>query len=200
MKLSQRSNASWRAAVFGLDARGSFPAPGLTGLSAASGLPLVDVNCVTDGELTRAWRSDGASRIAEWHSSDGAPVATIDWHPEAGYRIFAAGYGDFVVSGAGSRIECAPAQKPAWQWQRYLIGQLLPIAAVLGGREVFHASAISLGGRVIGLVAGTRVGKTSLALNLVLRGHRFVTDDVLALELRDGVPMAHPGPAVTNLR
>jgi hypothetical protein len=131
---------------------------------------------------------------------DGTPAVTIDWDDELGHMIFAAGYGRFRISGDGSLIECSPGPVEDWQWQRYLIGQVLPITAVLNGREVFHASAVAVSGRAVALAAGSRVGKTSAALNLVLRGHGFVTDDVLAVSLDNGLPVAHPGPAVTNLR
>ncbi len=76
---------------------------------------------------------------------------------------------------------------------------MLPLLAVLRGREVLHASAVALDDKVIALVGGSGAGKTSLALQMVARGAELFADDVLALELRDGEVVAHPGAGVVNL-
>src|SRR6185437_10571032 len=64
----------------------------------------------------------------------------------------------------------------------------------------FHASAVELDGRTVALTGASGVGKSSLALSLVVLGGRFVTDDVLAVE-PDGIGsvLVHPGPGVAHV-
>ena len=100
----------------------------------------------------------------------------------------------------GSHVTCVPAPDGDWTFTRYLIGQVLPFAALLQGLEVFHASAVELDGSVVALAGGTGVGKSTLALNLHLGGAGYVTDDVVAVELRDGEVLAHRGLSVVKVR
>jgi hypothetical protein len=73
--------------------------------------------------------------------------------------------------------------------------------SLLRGREVFHASAVRIGDRAVAFVAPTGGGKSSLALQLVLRGAGFVSDDVLAIERSDaGGVTAHPGASILSVR
>jgi hypothetical protein len=104
------------------------------------------------------------------------------------------------VSPRGDAIQCSPPDEEPWSWQRFLVGRILPWAAALRGLEVFHASAVAVDGGVLAFVAPTGGGKTSLAIQLVARGGRFFTDDVLALDERDGVLRAHPGAAIAAVR
>src|SRR4029079_7075843 len=53
--------------------------------------------------------------------------------------------------------------------------------------------------RTFALVARTGTGKTSVAAHVVARGGVLVTDDVLALEDKDDVVMAHPGAASLSI-
>jgi hypothetical protein len=121
--------------------------------------------------------------------------------PADGHVLRAEGFASAWIADDGGEIRCAPADVPAWRWQRYLTGQLLPFAAVLQGLEVFHASAVVVEGRAVAVVARSGAGKTSVALELVLRGRPFLNDDVLVLEPRlDAGVVAHPGAGVANVR
>jgi hypothetical protein len=124
---------------------------------------------------------------------DELPDRTIDFDEELGYRLYARHFGLALINPNGERVLCAPPGAPDWSWQRFLVGRVLPWAALLRGREVFHASAVQVGGRAIAIVAPSGGGKTSLALRLVLRGAGFITDDVLALERTPDGINAYPG-------
>jgi hypothetical protein len=117
----------------------------------------------------------------------------------AGYRLRARGFGAAVISADGSLINFAP-DGPSRRSHRFLVGRVLPLAAVLRGVEAFHASAIAIGDQAVAFIGASSAGKTSLAVNLMLRGASFVTDDVLALELDGGEVVAHPGPAAVRVR
>src|SRR3712207_7852895 len=47
---------------------------------------------------------------------------------------------------------CSPPGVAPWRWQRFLVGRILPWAAVLCGLEALHASAVVLDGRAIAFV------------------------------------------------
>lgn len=104
-----------------------------------------------------------------------------------------------LLSADGTDIRCAPADASN-AWTRFLVGQALPLAAVLQGLEPFHASAVALGGRAVGFIGASHAGKTTLALALGMRGASLVTDDVLVVEPQDDVMLAHPGSSVVNAR
>jgi len=105
-----------------------------------------------------------------------------------------------LVEADGTRVRCAPDDPESPKWGRFLAGQALPLAAVLQGLEPFHASAVTLDGRAVGFVGSSYAGKTTVALALVLRGARLVTDDVLVVEAGDHGVRAHAGAAITNVR
>jgi hypothetical protein len=149
--------------------------------------------------LAHAWPA-GSAPVREWWTDDGIVDAALHHDEELGYRLFTREFGDYIVSAGGERVLCAPPAEPAWRWQRCLIGQILPLAAVLHGLEVFHASAVSLGGRAVAFTGHPEAGKTSVAVRLLLHGARLLTDDVLALESTESGLLAHPGAGVMSLR
>jgi hypothetical protein len=187
------------ATAFGLDLRLGFPVPGIRPGGAAPTGRLATVEHAERTELVRDWR-DEAERLREWTDESGRVEATLDLHPELGWRLVADGYGAFVVSPGGSVVRCAPVDGDAWRWQRCLIGQILPLTALLNGLEVFHAAAVAVGGRALGLVGASQAGKSSVAIQLVLRGAELLADDVLALDGREDALMAHPGPGIVSVR
>jgi hypothetical protein len=146
-----------------------------------------------------AWLDSLSEPIFERRFEDGS-VISLHRHPHFGYRLFAEGWGTYEISPSLNEVVCAPNRGlDSWQWQRLLTAQVLPLLAVLSGREVLHASAVVMGDRVIALVGGPGAGKTSLALHLVASGARLFADDVLALELSGDEVIAHPGIGVVNL-
>jgi hypothetical protein len=118
---------------------------------------------------------------------------------EEGYRIWSPEYGTHLLAADGSRIWGAASAGRFDAWQRMLVAQTLPFAAVLQGLEVLHASAVARDGAAIAIAGVSGSGKTSLARALVERGAEFLTDDVLALERRDGELLAHPGAPVAGI-
>lgn len=150
--------------------------------------------------LDAAWPQDEAQLLRDVRGRDDRPLLTIEEHVQAGFRLHAPAYGRYQLARDGSRVLCAPSDVSSWEWQAFLIGQILPLAAVLHGLEPVHGSAVAFGEQAIGLVGQSHGGKSSLAVNLVRRGAAFVADDVLALE-RDGEQiLVHAGPALASVR
>lgn len=142
-----------------------------------------------------------AERIAELLFDDGSVAVSIDAAGEEGYLAHAFDFGHARVAANGRSTVIAPVPgEPSWVWQRYLTGQLLPLAAVLQGREVFHACVMGLGPTAIAVFAHSGVGKTTTALHLLMAGLEFMSDDVLVVEPAADRVIAHPGVGLANLR
>jgi hypothetical protein len=138
--------------------------------------------------------------ICDQREPDGSVSYQIEAHPRAGYLISGPNYGMHLLSGDGHRLTCAAGPRAdTTGWQRLLIAQALPFAALLNGLEVFHASAVIREDRAIALVGPSRAGKTSVALELCRSGAHFMADDVLAMEGVEGRLIAHPGTPVAGL-
>jgi hypothetical protein len=189
-----------RSHAFGINIDATFQAPGLP--DGSGRLPRTRVERVSDGAIAERWDPDGAERLAEETLAERrqGPDRTIDRGRRGEYLLYARHFGTALISASGDHVLCAPPAIQAWRWQRFLVGRVLPWAALLRGRELLHASAVRIGDRAFAVLADTGFGKTSIAVRLVLHGGGFVTDDVLALSENDDRVLAHPGPAITALR
>jgi hypothetical protein len=157
---------------------------------------------VPEETIADRWNADGAERLQQETLSPGRrrPDRTIDRSAAGEYLLYARHFGTALISPNGDRVLCAPPVVEAWRWQRFLVGRVLPWAALLRGRELLHGSAVRVGNRAVAVLADSGFGKTSIAVRLMLCGGGFITDDVLALS-DDGDRMhAHPGPAIVALR
>jgi hypothetical protein len=150
------------------------------------------VRLVGQRQLDWVW-SGTAERIFQPGYPDGRSRFTVDCCGTH-YRLWFEGYGRYLVAADGTEIFCQrEGVRRAWR-ERFLFAQALPLAAMLRGFDLLHASAVGGSHGVAAFVAPSGTGKTTLASRLVLRGARFVTDDALALSPRTGGPLAHPGP------
>ncbi len=143
-----------------------------------------------------AERSERTFQLSDSPATD--PTFTIDRHPVAGYRVWIERLGHLTISPDGSQIACSPPESASQRW-RLLLGQGLPIAAALRGLEVLHASAVVFEDQVLAFAGRSGTGKTSLALNLLAHGGKFLADDVVALEVENDVLLAHPGISVAHV-
>jgi hypothetical protein len=191
--------SAWTGEAFGLSLRSEFPLPGLE-RSADSGAGGRGVILALSRESADSFA--GAERMQEWHYPDGTLGLTIDRDGCRGYRFYLYGAGVFELAADGSRVICRLDRdfENQWHWRRYLIGQVLPFAAVLHGLEVFHASGIGIGSGAVVLLGPSGVGKSTLALNLHLAGARFLADDSVGVERSNGQVIAHPAIATAKIR
>jgi hypothetical protein len=190
----------WRSRAFGLEIEGDFPAPGLPPSTARRRGPRTRIELAAPEDIDRDWPVDEAERLVEECLGGRTAARTIDRHPRAGYRLYARHFGLAHISAEGARIVCAPPDVAPWRWQRFLVGRVLPWASLLRGHEVFHASAVRLGDGAVAVIGPSGAGKTSIAVQLVLRGAGFITDDVLALERTGADVLAHPGASIASVR
>jgi serine kinase of HPr protein (carbohydrate metabolism regulator) len=64
--------------------------------------------------------------------------------------------------------------------------------------ETIHASCVAIGGRAVLIEGRSGEGKSDLALRLIDRGARLVSDDQTICRRRDGVLMASPPPTIAG--
>lgn len=181
--------------AFGMDVEAPFGVTGIvSGASAGSRSTRI--------EEVRVCELHPEGRLVERYGAEGRTVATLDLHPERGYVMFAEGWGSFDVALDGSRVRCAPAPGlERWLFDRFLTGQVLPLAAVLQGLEALHASAVVIDGHhTVALAGACRAGKTTIAAHLAAAGAGLLTDDVLTLEAQEGELVCHPGVGAANVR
>jgi hypothetical protein len=155
---------------------------------------------LADGEAL-AWPFGEAERIVQEDEPGSPRERFAERHPEAGHRLYAAGFGEAIISADGRLVTGSPRERVPGRFERLLVGRVLPWTALVRGLEVFHAAAVTIDGRAVVLIGQSGAGKTSLALRLLLSGAGFLTDDVLAIDRGpDGQPRAHPGARVAGLR
>jgi hypothetical protein len=185
----------WRGRAFGITLESAVPFPGLP--FCADGVPgrIATWHEERARAIDEAWPLGDGEVVVDLRHTDGRVFMRIDRRADEGYRIWAPYYGRHLVSADGRSIRSALPNVSPWRWQRLFFAQTLPLAAALQGLEVFHASAVALGGRVAAFVASSGTGKTSVMAHLVALGASFVTDDVLAIESVGDSVVAHPGPA-----
>src|SRR5436309_3387291 len=96
-------------------------------------------------------------------------------------------YCDFELSdGLGSICAHLPPHLDE-EYASLLVGGVLATVLTLKGCSVLHASAVEVSGQVVAFVAGSGMGKTTLAALCCASGAKLVTDDVLRIETaRDG--------------
>lgn len=191
---------AWHGNAFGLDLSGDFDAPGLAdALSPGGGdRPVTSLQMLARGEEI-PWPAS-YERVDERRLRDGTVAMTVDSSNEDGYRLVLEGYGEYAISPDGLQVTCAPPEMESWRWQRFLIGQVLPLAAALRGMEPIHASAVSLHNRAVAFVGPSGAGKSSVTVNLMLRGAVLLADDVLSLKSAEHGVVGWPGAAVTSVR
>jgi len=128
----------------------------------------------------------------------GVVLLEIDEHPEAGY-LLSSPLGRYIVTPDGSRVVCR-ASPALWDLQHMLIGQVLPLVAALHGLDVLHASAVAIDGAAVAFTGPPGAGKSTLAMNLALRGATLLADDVIALRRVDQQLLVEPATSLVSLR
>lgn len=140
----------------------------------------------------------GSRLISDERYADGSVCFQIE-SAETGYRIHGPAYGASVISIEGDRIWGSPGDGGLDEWQRLLVAQVLPFAAVLQGLEVLHAGGVAIDGRGVALSGPSGSGKTSVALALRRLGAEMLADDVVAVERMGKVLLAHPGAPMAGI-
>jgi hypothetical protein len=192
------SGDGWFGRAFGLVLAGDLP---LESVAPARPGRRVDtwLERASRAAVDRRWRSARPHTLLERRLVDGSVGLSVERDEEMGFRVWAPRHGCYLVTPDGRRVIAAPPSGPAWRWERLVLAQVLPLAAVLRGTHVLHASAVALAGRAVAFMGRSGVGKTTLAGRIVAQGARLVTDDVLAIDDSQAAVRAHRGGAVARI-
>jgi hypothetical protein len=186
-----------RYAAYGieLDCDFALPAWGIAGARPAPGRRIA-ATAVEPAELTALW-SGSYRRLHAATVGDGMAL-TVDRGRE-GDHLIAHGEHRFHLSADGARLGCALEEADPRRWHA-LLDWAAYATAVLTGGQCLHAAAVRVPGvGLVAIAAPPEAGKTTLAAELIAAGCEFFSDDVLALGVRDGRVIGHPGPPFAGL-
>jgi hypothetical protein len=179
--------------AFGLSLRSPFRLPGpiLSGVGGPS-LPACTLELASETALLAEW--SGPVSPASWKGSlkDGSELA-IEWGIGGDLLLRYGPQALFRLDSEATRLACAPRDFASISWRRILCSRVLPLVALAHGREALHAAAVETPAGVVAIAGPSGAGKSTLAAELVMRGHRVFTDDVLVLSSAGGEVLAHPG-------
>jgi hypothetical protein len=99
----------------------------------------------------------------------------------------------FWLDRQGTKIWCKwPQDLTAADAAVYLLGPVIGLLLRLRGVTCLHASAVAMGSRAIAFAGSPGAGKSTTAAALARRGHAILSDDIVALEEREGSFLALP--------
>ena len=151
--------------LFGFNVELPFAIQGCPPRAEVHGRPRISVSVAENETVAELWA--GRDAVALLGDRDaGAGEGLVVESDGIGYRLRWEGAGDFVLPGDG-RIVSTRTPGGEDRWERFLVAQVLPLAAVMSGAEVLHASAVVLDDEVVGLVGASGAGKSTLAGRLV---------------------------------
>ncbi len=168
--------------AFGLVVGSSMVLPGMREVAAAApdcvlALCRDPIRCRTAGPLRRIRLPDG--RISLTVGRCGSR-----------YLVRFPRLADFVVSGDGREIDCAPRRGTGARAVAHLfLAQVLPLALSRQGRLVLHASAVVTPWGAIGFLGAAGQGKSTLGASFVNESFPLLADDGLLLA-EDGGALA----------
>ena len=107
--------------------------------------------------------------------------------------------GSFLIR-EGREIVADPIPGADKRWVRSVVlGPCMGALLYQRGWLTLHASATSVGGRVVAFMADRGRGKSTMAAAMCARGHRLVADDVTAVKDGGSRPVVSPGYPLLKL-
>ncbi len=156
------------------------------------------LDAVPPSELEATWVCSSAVELWRGRLGDGRRL--VIEQGESGDHLFSYGeHARFHLDPSGARLACV-CLREGLDWQRALIGKVVPSIAVMSGYEALHAAAVqSPDGKVVAIVGPSGSGKSTLTVELLRRGWLLLTDDELTLSRDNSAVWAHPGSTHMNV-
>jgi hypothetical protein len=181
--------------VYGLRVLCDEPIPGLLPCDSADG---IDVR-VWLNRMPPWWENHSPATDVEWYRTPGLddrgrPRLTVWKLNRSWYRLLYCDGTEFLVDPRGGELWSRwPPGATVEDSATYLVGPVLGF--VLRLREVccLHASAISIGHKIIGFSGPPHAGKSTIAAAFAKLGYAVVSDDILALEEEEDRFLVRPG-------
>jgi HPr Serine kinase C-terminal domain len=185
-------------AAYGLRLASSFRLPGMEDRADDVGvLPSLTLVLREPAELNRMW--SGSVGPPQWRGRQGDGCDLVIEQGASGDLLFTYGnYARFRLRADQEQLDCAP-NRSGLEWQRVLIGKVLPSVSVMRGYEALHAAVIDFPDGVVAIMGPSGTGKSTLAAEMLSRGHSLFADDQLTLDQAHGVVRAHAGTPHMNL-
>jgi hypothetical protein len=155
------------------------------------GLPALELVRVSQAELEDTWSGTGGPALWQGRLGCGHRL-TIEQGVANDLRYTYARHASFRLDLGARRVECAVLRE-GMDWQRVLIGKVVPSVSVMYGYEALHAGVVDSPEGVVALLGTSGSGKSTLVAELVSRGWPLFADDELTLERGAGGVRAHPG-------
>lgn len=157
------------------------------------GDPVPSARDVPEGELAVQWSTDSGLTASFVRRTDGSHLLRFE------------ATCDVVVDAAAEVVTVHLVEGVPEAMAGVLVGgTVLSYLLMLRDEVVLHASAVDVGGRAIGFVGSSGMGKSTLATLMCRDGGRLITDDVLRLTSNPSGsnPSGTPGCALgaTELR
>lgn len=131
--------------------------------------------------------------------SDGCPQ-TYGWSEPTGYVLHVPGLASFRI-GQNAAVEVhAERDADPIAVRREHLGMAVPIAQLIQGREVLHASGVLTKKGVIVFCGSSQAGKTTIAIALGARTDGIWADDAIVLRISERVTHAVALPFIVNAR
>ncbi len=135
-----------------------------------------------------------------WQLEDAVDWLTVSRTQMGDYRLIFGGSIEFEISADGSRIDKPSAIGVSQETVDTLyFNQVLPLALSRQGALVLHASCVEIDDFAVAFVGKSGLGKSTLAASFASNGQRFLTDDGLHVEQRDGEYLVKPSRASIRL-
>lgn len=172
----------WFSQAFGLTLRSDFPIHELV-QADPQGLGAHDIDIVRSSGLIRPER-DEAGAWFSLRQDGGEPIDELHWKDVGSFRIRG---DDRIEYEARPSVSNDLLSLP-------LLGIVMAVVLHQRGLLVLHGSAVEIDGEAVVFLGDKGAGKSTTAASLVSAGRRILTDDVVALDLReDGRPRLWPG-------
>ena len=189
-----------RLNAFALAVRIAFAIPELgvaPGALGPPGAPELRVELAEPGALSQCWSGPAAPPSAVQ-----AHVDRSTWTAERGragdvrmeHRL-----ARLHLDAAATCLLCAPTRREDPAWRRLLLDTALVTVSLVSGNEGLHAAGVVTERGAVAIAGAAGAGKTSLVIELLRRGARFLADDVVVLTIDGGRVLAHPAPPVLNV-
>src|SRR5258706_15551161 len=179
--------------VYGLRLRTSLPLTFPAELPEVAGDPDVEIREDSGGVLAGALERSGLAPDRQaWmqHARLADGSTYVRWED-----LF-----HFLIPADGHLIVYGPLGDASEESiQTYLLGQVLSYALTKQGHEPLHATVVVLGGRAIGFLGESGMGKSTLAAAFLKTGASLLTDDLRRLAPDGEGYLAFPGPPRTKL-
>lgn len=176
--------------LFSLLVRSNVLLPGIPPISATASSPDLDLylGVAPDSQVEPPTEEYELTDVSSYSTENGEPVYRM-WRLAKG-KLLRIDYFDgtqFWVDRDYRRLWAAwPPALTLEDSCTYLLGPVLGILLRLRGVTCLHASAVAFGDYCVAFVGSAGAGKSTTAAAFAHRGNRILSDDIVALEERDG--------------